>query len=373
MKLKHLPPCLVSGILLSVSSCIQDDFLNAECDIVGVDSVWTKNNRHILIGDPVITNSAVNFTVKKGTDRSGLNPSFYLTPGGSMRDNGGIRDFSKPQTYTVYSEDGNWSKNYTISFNYPIPTNTASFEHFELDQSGRYYTWYEIDGTDSSNPRRDIWSSGNAGFAITGMGKTPDSFPTTVDPEGFAGHGVRLTTCSTGSFGRMLGMPIAGGNLFIGDFKAEKATSNPLTATRLGKPGIVSGQPVSISGYYKYQPGPVFTGKNAEPIPDRTDIFDIYAVLYEVNPDNFEPLDGSNSLTSERIVSLARILNPKVADTWTAFEIPFTELQRFDREKLKNNGYALTIVITSSRDAAYFEGAVGSTLHIDEVKITWKE
>ena len=36
-----------------------------------------------------------------------------------------------------------------------------------------------------------------------------------------------------------------------------------------------------------------------------------------------------------------------------------------------NDGYAIAIVASSSRQGHYFEGAVGSTLYIDELRITW--
>lgn len=39
-------------------------------------------------------------------------------------------------------------------------------------------------------------------------------------------------------------------------------------------------------------------------------------------------------------------------------------------DKLDKGIYKLAIVFSSSVDGASFEGAVGSTLHIDEVKLT---
>ena len=40
-----------------------------------------------------------------------------------------------------------------------------------------------------------------------------------------------------------------------------------------------------------------------------------------------------------------------------------------DSEKLKNGKYKLGIVLSSSLDGAYFKGAVGSTLYVDELEI----
>ena len=40
-----------------------------------------------------------------------------------------------------------------------------------------------------------------------------------------------------------------------------------------------------------------------------------------------------------------------------------------DDTKLKNGAYKLGIVFSSSVDGAYFKGAVGSTLYVDEVEL----
>ena len=34
--------------------------------------------------------------------------------------------------------------------------------------------------------------------------------------------------------------------------------------------------------------------------------------------------------------------------------------------------YAIAVVASSSKDGAFFEGAVGSTLFVDEIKIEWE-
>lgn len=377
-----LPILLLTGTLLA-TSCIRDEALNAECDITGVDTLWIKSQPDgFLIGNPRISNDRVSFSIKKGSDRSSLAPSFYLTPGariaaltavGEVDANGLLRDFSSPQIYTVHSEDGAWQKDYTVSFNYPRPIALCSFEHFELESTGRYYVWSEMDATDIDNPRRDYWSTGNAGFALTGMGKVPSDYPTAPEPLGVRGNAVKLVTRNTGSFGDGVHMPIAAGNLFIGEFRAAQAMLFPRKATRFGLQ-LVGGRPEKLSGFYKYTAGEVFTDKDKKVCPDRYDTCDIYAVLYEVDPANFVPLNGDDVLTSDRIAMMARIDKPGEPQEWVYFEEPFKPMNGkvFDEQRLRENGYAIAIVATSSRQGAYFEGAVGSTLYIDEIKITWE-
>ena len=49
--------------------------------------------------------------------------------------------------------------------------------------------------------------------------------------------------------------------------------------------------------------------------------------------------------------------------------IPFVYRKDPDREKLSKGEYYMAVVFSSSRNGAYFEGAVGSTLIIDEAKL----
>ena len=115
--------------LLTLQSCIQDEPLNAECDITGIDSTWLNEHRSILKGDPVIGNDAIVFTTaNRDIDRSALNPKFTLTEGAwitaivdgiEVPSNGITRDFSSAQTYTTHSQDGNWTKDYKVSFELP--------------------------------------------------------------------------------------------------------------------------------------------------------------------------------------------------------------------------------------------------------------
>lgn len=86
-------------------------------------------------------------------------------------------------------------------------------------------------------------------------------------------------------------------------------------------------------------------------------------------------LDGGNSLdlTSGKLVSIARIkeADAKETDTWTAFDLPFEAVngKSIDTGKLQNGKYKLSIVLSSSVDGAYFKGAVGSTLYVDELEL----
>ncbi|MGN0087053.1 MAG: PCMD domain-containing protein [Alloprevotella sp.] len=373
MKLKI---CLALTLvtLISLTSCIRDEAANAECDITGVDSLWLNELKASisLIGEPIVKNSKVNFTIKDSTDVSAIAPVFYLTPGATISPaNGTVRNFTTPQIYTIYSEDGNWSKNYIVSFKKPAAIHEFHFEHFALDERGQYYEYYEVG--DDPEDKFDYWDSGNAGYALTGMGHAPEDYPTQPWAAGYRGNGVKLTTLSTGSWGKGVNMPIAAGNLFIGEFRVAQAMLFPRKATRFGRQ-LVTDRPLRLEGWYKYTAGPDYQDIKEVIHPELHDTCDIYAVLYEVDPQKFVALNGDDVLSSERIVSLARIDDPGEPQEWTHFSEPFKPCngKEFDYERLANDGYAIAIVATSSRQGAYFEGAIGSTLYIDEISIVWE-
>lgn len=374
---------MLGAAALLLTSCIREEALNAECDITGFDAAWLQAKKDAglsLTGAPSVQNDRVSHYVLAGTDRSALDPRFTLTPGASIYlgdgtdrtpADGVVRDFSTPQIYTVVSEDGARSKQYEVSFPYLFPIEDCAFEHFTLSSDNKYYEFYEVapDGA-----RQSYWDSGNSGYLFCGMAKTPEDFPTVPEPVGYRGNGVRLETRSTGDFGKRVNMPIAAGNLFIGEFNSTQAMLFPRQATKFGLQ-LVSGEPLYLSGWYKYTAGDVYRDIEGNVLADRRDTADIYAVLYECDPANFQALDGDVVLTSERIVSMARIDKPGEPQEWTRFREPFRPMngKTFDEERLARNGYAIAIVATSSRQGAYFEGAVGSVLYVDELHIEWKD
>ncbi len=50
----------------------------------------------------------------------------------------------------------------------------------------------------------------------------------------------------------------------------------------------------------------------------------------------------------------------------------FEGTEAIDLARLKNQGYNLTLVFSSSKSGDSFEGSVGSTLYIDEVEISYQ-
>ena len=364
--------CVALGII--AMSCIREEPLNAEADIESVTLSGDVLNRA-----PIIENDKVMLVVKFGTNVTELAPEFKLTPGATIQPpSGTVRDFSSPQKYVVTSQDGEWSKLYTVTVTYADFNNYRyDFEHVKIGTVNRsnYDIFYELD---PAGKETLVWASGNPGFAMTGSDRKPDEFPTYQVDNGKSGKALALTTRRTGGFGSLMNKPIAAGNLFLGTFDFNSALTNALKATKFGTP--FNRIPVYLKGYYKYTPGPVFyvLDKDApdkmRPVEGKVDKFNIYAVFFEPTADMLY-LDGENVLSEDNpnIIAVAEIADAdRVKKTeWTEFNLPFVLRpgKEIDADKLADGRYSITIVFASSIDGDLFEGAPESTLWSDEVEL----
>lgn len=377
---------IVAATLLSttLTSCFKEEPLNAECDIeqayIHLDNplemFFQKSDTLISV---LSTAEDINFVVRKSTDLTSLAPKFRMTPGATIYpDNGSEQDFSNgPIVYTVTSEDKQYKRSYRINFVSNKDIMEYNFDHFFLNvypaPANKYYVWSDVD---SEGNLLNNWANGNPGYRLAKGSATPEEYPTA--PESEPGHEtcVKLTTSDTGPFGRNMKMPIAAGNLFLGEFDMSKAfVANAagvkgVLATKFGVP--ISSQPISFNGFYKYKRGEVFTDKYGTE-QNKKDFGSIYAVFYDNHDAEGKPfvLHGDDVLSSEQIISIADL--GKIDDTpeWTTFNINFTMQpgKIIDPVKLANRGYNLAIVSSSSIDGAIFEGAIGSTLWIDNYSI----
>lgn len=350
-------------IPLTMISCIKEEALNAEADIL-----QCLVSKDILKAEPLIENSRVTLRVKPDVDVTLQAPEFTLTAGAKIDPaSGTIRDFTSPQYYKVTSEDGQWSKTYTVSYISSKLSTTYNFDHYRIDNKA-FYVFYELD--ENGTPNMD-WASGNIGFSFTGVAKTPEDFPTIPHRDGKNGSCIRLQTKSTGTFGAQVNKPIAAGTTYIGYLDLTEIQNSPRNAIKLGFP--FEHEPILLKGYYKYQPGPVYTDMD-KVMYGTTDNWDAYAIFYETDLET-KVLNGINKFTHNNIISIAQIdtKNQKPTDNWTEFSIPFIAKsgKKVDMQKLKAGKYNLSILFTSSIDGDDFKGAVGSTLYIDEVEVIY--
>ncbi len=371
------------------TSCFKDEPLNAECDIEAVyfhldDPLGT----FYQLGDTMKTVMSVDddvvFNVRRepAADLSALEPHLVLTPGASVKSTAKSSDATTGAVkwnYIIGSQDGQWSRTYNVSL---VPTARTvqdticyDFENFELDpREHKFYIWHDelADGTFGNN-----WATGNPGYRMS-MGNSPaDQYPSVPIANGYEGHGVKLTTMSTGLFGVMANMRLAAGNLFLGKFDVDSALTNAMRATCMGIP--FDRKPMKLQGYYKYTPGQVYQDKDAKPVPDKTDAADIYAVFYRneetvtlsdgTTKTRAVMLHGEDTKTNPNIVAIAQVGYVKPTTEWTLFDVTFDYLGDVDPDVLISRGYNLAIVFSSSVDGNHFQGAIGSQLCIDKVSV----
>lgn len=370
--------------VLCFTACEQGTLLNSEADILEVILPPEMN-----VGQPVITNNTVRIpslavtAVQKAQfieQLQHLEPQFVLTEGAHILPVDTIRDFTQPQQYTVVSQDGKWTKTYTFSF---FPANFEmrffDFSNYEFIKTGstQYIEFYEL----QNDVKFNIWASGNAGFALTTSAEvTPDKYPTFATINGKAGSAAQLVTCSTGALGVIAGMPFAAGNLFLGNFELANAMTKPLEATQFGIQTIQN-KPVKIGIWCKYKAGATYKDRDGN-ILQKEDRPNIYAVFYEAKTNSEgKPvkLNGTNVQTDTSIICIAALndmqadfikVNNIETDDYKYIEIPFVDRTvLFNPQKQIEGKYYFTMVFSSSSNGDLFEGAIGSTLCIDEVEI----
>lgn len=400
---------VVAATVLAATSCIQDEALNTECDII-----TCSFPSEIVVSDPTITNNRVTVNVVPDADISKLAPTFTLTEGATISPaSGSVQNFLNADdhtvNYTVISQDGEWHKTYRVQVVQQLKPSEYLFNKVELDPTKKYSIFNEYD--DNGNFLM-AWSSGNPGYVMCGeankaaraaYGKDNyndhiwEFFPTlAVFPEGttmktdndnvtsFVNGGkyaqpeyIRLVTRSTGGFGAQVKMPIAAGNIFQGEFDLGSAVSQPREATRFGEP--YNYKPVKLSGEYRFKAGDVFTDGKGNVVVGRKDIFSIYAIFFE-SDDDVKFIDSNvhyNDFMHPNMVALANLTDAHETglgdDDWVKFEIEFD----YDKYKKAVNAdllakgvYRLGIVIASSAEGDYFRGAVGSTLDVRNIKVT---
>lgn len=360
------------------TSCFKDEPLNAECDILEASvSVSRPEDMFYHPSDSKLqvpyTDSTIIFNVRRHAELNAIAPHFTLTDGATIvPENGSLQDFSKgPVTYTVTSEDKQWNRRYAVSFLPVVQTVSDTirfdFEHYELEQKElKYYTWYYI-GEDGQ--RHDYWATGNQGLIMIKGSAPPEDYPSVPAKDGHSGSYAKLTTQSTGFFGAFAHKPLAAGNLYLGSFDFRMAMHDAMKATKFGIP--FDKKPIKLTGWYRYKPGKKYQDKAGKTVPNHTDGASIYAVFYRNADEQENPvtLYGDDVLTNKHILAIAKVAEVKTTDQWTPFEVVFNYTQQPDERILANRGYNLTVVFSSSERGAQFEGAIGSELSNDEVRI----
>lgn len=362
MKFKLL--VFISACLFSLPSCIKDEPLGREADIVEMK----VEGEHFVTR--AISDNSVQLIVSDKADYTKLIPDITVSPGAVIEPASGVaQDFSndKKVTYVVTSENGEYSKTYSVT---ATPKISLKHDFEDWSTSGTGKATYPI--------LNDLlWSNANSAISIlvaTGAIKV-DRYPTDKTDDCIGGNwGAVLETVKGTTVINKL-YPIFAGSLFRGGFIVDM--DYPVKSLRLGQSHPKeNGKPTHFSGYYKYKPGTEFTDKKGNIVPNKTDSMSIYATLFKVRKGaapTEEYLDGETIMNSSRVVGRARwaynsenIQETPAPNGFTRFVIPFEYTEELN---FYENDYRLTIVCSSSKNGDLYEGAVGSKLTVDEFEI----
>lgn len=404
---------ILLSLAICAASCVKDELRNPECDITSAYAgVADAEKCFFQLSDTAASINAdyaasvIQFQrVTPWADLSSAAPRFVLSDGAILYPESGTpRNFSNDTTHVYYciaedeivlfrqicasgkpieeqlakaSEAGRHIRMYYVQYKHSA-TDFAkvveyNFEHFYLEpKKNKYYEWSDPDAS-GSMPAVSNWATANVAYSIARSSAKPDEYPTTpVRGEGVdGGNAVKLTTCSTGEFGQLFGMPLAAGNLFLGTFDMSQALTNTMKATRFGDNITLDRAPMHITGYYKYFPGRQMISADGSAI-DATDQPAIYCIVYRNHDENGNPVVvyGDNINDSRQIVARAEIKEfENNTNHWVPFDIEFTWYEQLDIELLMSKGYSYSIVCSSSKDGASYSGALGSALYVDNIKM----
>ena len=314
-----------------------------------------------VISQPVIdeTNAAITFRVEEGSSVTALVPTIEVSAGATVSPVSGeaVSFASGSATFTVVAEDGT-TKVYTVS----CEMGSLVVYDFETWGAGTMYD-------DVLNP--EGWATCNDAVAlIKNMGSLSGitytgEYPVRQTSDVHSGNTAALLESVDTTGGKIFGQTIpkvTAGSMFLGEFNAFAAISDPMATTQFGI--IYDKKPVKVSGYYKYTPGTDFYNADGELQSDKKDACAMSAVLYEVENEE-ETLDGSNIYTSDKIVASAMFTTGETVAEYTPFELNLEYVKDYDASKM----YKFAVIFSASKDGAAYNAAVGSTLYIDDVTI----
>jgi len=371
-------PILCCLIISTLSSCLKDEPLGRETDIV---KFYMENSSYV---DTDIRIDEAFIYVTDDAKLQKIAPKIEVSSGASITPASEIeQDFSQgPVNYKVTSEDGKYTKQYAVTF---IRLSTLNlkfdFEEWKEDANMGYF---DMQVKTEEGYLVKLWDSGNPGIAVVNKG---EEFPTrpSLTSEAYSGnHAAKLQTSYGGVKIGSIQIPIFSGSLFYGRFSLAGGIAEPRKCLRLGRlHQEKAGKPLTFTGYYKYTKGSPYVylddNKNEIRTDEIDDSFSIYAVLYKVTKGQSvdEYLDGITIMDSEKIVARAdwKPETAKETDTpaengkgFTKFTIPFKYKEGVELD-YKNNDYKITIMFASSKDGNEYKGAIGSTLIVDDVEV----
>jgi len=354
-------------VALSFTSCIRDEALNPEADILSLnfpanslrtDSVEIYNDYIIAYPKPNVNlrdSDIIHIEVTKGATyrriaNTVINDTLFYVD---------VTSESKEYTkrYAII-ESGNFPENFgfetwikpSSSFQYENPRETSLLWY--SSNNGAAIAWNRANEPASGYPVRKININGSTAVELR-----------TMDGPGEIAGGITYIPCLAGS-------------LYLGGFNPLTGLTNPLRSTLFGVP-FNSGKPTRLTGYYIYKEGTAdFINSDGSTNKEKRDNCSIYAILYKTDK-NAQYLYGDNVADSPNIIARAEIKEEDIRqeDEFVYFDVEFDYNSfhvPFSWDELYNNKYKLTIVFSSSKRGQHYEGRPGSTLIVDNISFYYE-
>lgn len=297
-------------------------------------------------------------TTQEGGDLTALVPTIEISAEASISPASGESiNLSNGQTvtYTVTAEDGT-ENIYTVL----VYGRAAYFYDFETWEAGTMYD-------DILNPAG--WATCNDAVALIkkmgpmfGHPEYNGEYPVRPTENGMTGKGAIIESVYTVK-GSLMGQTIpavTSGTIFLGNFNAFAAITDPMATTEFGI--LFEDKPLTVTGWLKYTPGTDFYDENGN-IIDQQDLGTVNAVLYEVTSED-ETLNGSNIYTSEAICATGSFETAGVAE-FTEFSFDLNYVKDYDPAKT----YKLAVIFAASKEGNQYRAASGSIMVVDNVTI----
>jgi len=372
---------------------INYSFVSEPLQRTGKDLLKMTFDSNNVTVQPEISGSNVVFYVAPATTEEQLKqlvPVFEVSEGATVLYNdepyveGTAIDFSGAKTTIKVRPEKGTAKTYTITydiieeFSFKVDFDDPwELKNATSTEANKYQEYYE--------PGRG-WATSNEGLkwikSMYGTGNDalyPQAGPYLVieTDDAVSGKAARLETADTkGRNVFITSVPkVTSGSVYNGVFSVN--VLNTLKSTHFGD--ICRKEPKSFKGYYKYTAGPDYYQANTPGDPSKAhevtldntkkDAPAMNAVLYEVDSYSAEHLDGTNLLTSDKIVAIASVKDAGEQATYTEFNVNFEYKNGKSWDASKK--YKLAIVCSSSKDGDNFSGAPGSVLYIDNLEVVF--
>ncbi len=288
-----------------------------------------------------------------------LCPQIELYPGCTSEVvSGDTLDFTSGRArIRVWAEDSVHSATYYVYMqevrSYPQDFDTWLVRPLqETDTAGRYYLYMEPYRWTSNNDWLRCAKKKNC-YARSG------AYPVERVKDAYnSEYAARIRTLKISKASEKYPYYLHAGVLFLGEYRVDPETLEGKAA--YGE--TFDTRPVSVTGYYQYQPGTQLF-QNNEPIEGQ-DSCCFRAVLYEV-VNMSETLDYVQLETDSRIVATGSFQSAEKVTKYTPFSFSLEYLKDYNPARK----YKLAVAFYSSKYGEQLRGAPGSTLYIDEVNI----